>query len=341
MFNTVRKFRNKHFQLTLNQIEYYESLKSYLINLSNFKYLISCKEISPTTQHEHIHIYVQYTRTRELNSDKCFNSHIESCNGTPLQNRDYIKKDGNILDEIGQFDSILSLRPTIDDVRKMEKSERNKLPLVYYNIIQKINMDEDNKLNTKKTYKRELIVEYIYGKSDMNKSRYVYDYVEKHYNGDYIEISRKNNFWDLRNNDCPVCIFDDFRDEDVPVREFILFIDKRVHNLRILHGYIRNTFERIFITSSQSPLDIYSNSKECRVQWLRRMIIKRFDYDKDKKLYYFNYEDYSDKYDYNKLKLENKQEMDTTRKYYLEYTSEDNKEKDGISNEDNKENNNI
>ena len=33
--------------------------------------------------------------------------------------------------------------------------------------------------------------------------------------------------------------------------------------------------------------------------------------------------------------------MDTTRKYYLEYTSEDNKEKDGISNEDNKENNNI
>ena len=318
--NVIKKFKNKHFQLTLNQVEYYDQLKDYLINLANFRYLISCKEISPTTNHEHIHIYIQYMRVRELTTDKCFNSHIESCNGTPIQNRDYIKKDGNILDEIGQFDSLLSLRPTIEDVKKMERSERNKLPIIYYNIVQKVNMEEDNLLNTKNTLKDNLIVEYIYGKSEMNKSRYVYDYIEKHYNGEYNEISRKNNFWDIRSNECNIVVFDDFRDEDVPVREFILFIDKRIHNLRIIGGYIRNTFTHIFITSSQSPMDIYSKSIENRVQWIRRMIIKHFDYDNDKKLYYFQYEDYSDQLHYKKIKDENNQEMNTSKRYYLTYT---------------------
>jgi hypothetical protein len=320
MFNVIKKFRNKHFQLTLNQIEYYEQLRDYLTSLSNFRYLISCKERSPTTNHEHIHIYVQFLRTINLSSNKCYNSHIESCNGTPLQNRDYIKKDGNILDEIGVFDSLLSLRPTIDEIMKLEKSERNKLPLIYYNIVQKINMEEDNQLDTKDTYKKDLIIEYIYGKSEMNKSRYVYDYIEKHYDGKYNEISRKKTYWDIRSNECKIVVYDDFRDEDLPVREFILFIDKRIHNLRIIGGYIRNTFKHIFITSSQSPMDIYSHSKEDKIQWIRRMIIKHFDYDDDKKLYYFQYEDHSEELKFKKVKLENDQEMDTSKRYYLDYT---------------------
>ena len=66
----------RHFQLTLNQPEYYEEIKSYLTNLKQFRYLISCKEIAPTTGKEHMHIYVQFSNPQKLSVKKCKGAHI-------------------------------------------------------------------------------------------------------------------------------------------------------------------------------------------------------------------------------------------------------------------------
>ena len=67
------------------------------------------------------------------------------------------------------------------------------------------------------------------------------------------------------------------------VSEFINFIDYNIHNMNIKNGCIKNKFKYIFITSIQSPYEIYKNyiDNEPKIQWLRR--IHKIIY-KDKKI---------------------------------------------------------
>lgn len=328
MFRVNKVFKCKHFQLTLNQVEFYETVRDYLIGLKYFLYLISCREIAPSTQHEHIHFYVQYNRTREISLRKCCNSHIETCNASPTTNRDYIMKDGNIIDEIGDFHSSLNFNPTIEEVKKMTREERDKLSIKYYNAVCKINAEEDEILSTKTTYKKNLIVEYIYGKSQVCKSRSVYDYIDKYLGGKYEIISRDGNFWDGVRGEQKTCVIEDFRSKEVPVTELIKFIDKRVQNIHIKNGCKKNLYTRIFITSQESPDDIYFNSSEDKVQWLRRIRIKHFFYDEKEKKFCFKYEDFSKKYNYFGYYQKNPIKFDTNIKHYLDYSIDDDNEEE-------------
>lgn len=58
------------------------------------------EETAPTTGHEHIHIYCRFSQPKTIKPKNVFGAHIEVCKGSPEQNIAYIKKDGNILDEI-------------------------------------------------------------------------------------------------------------------------------------------------------------------------------------------------------------------------------------------------
>ena len=292
MTKNEKMFNSKHFQLTIHLLETYPSIRDYLTKLKYFMYLISCKEICPETQKEHYHIYVQYSRNREISNRKCLNSHIEICHGTPVENRDYIMKDGNIVDEIGTFNSILNHNPTIKEVKMMSKEDRENLSIKYYNIVEKINFQEDNLLDTSTSFKKDLVVEYIYGESKIGKSRYVYDLIENKYGKIYDDLIYKDGFWGIVTGKSTVCVLDDFRDSSIPVDTFIRFIDQRVHYIWVKGSYMKNIYNRIFITTIKSPDIIYERyrDKEERNQWLRRMIIKHFKYDPVKKRVYYEIE---------------------------------------------------
>lgn len=45
------RVRARRFQLTINEVEKYEELKSYLKSFNSFRYIISCKETAPETGH--------------------------------------------------------------------------------------------------------------------------------------------------------------------------------------------------------------------------------------------------------------------------------------------------
>lgn len=92
----------RRFQLTLNEIDKFEDIKKYLINHQKFRYIICCKEKAPTTGHEHIHIYVCFTKPVKLSMKKIHPSHVEQCLGDHKSNVQYIKKDGNIIFEEGE-----------------------------------------------------------------------------------------------------------------------------------------------------------------------------------------------------------------------------------------------
>lgn len=92
----------RRFQLTLNEVEMFESIKEYLVQHPKFRYMIACKENAPTTGHEHIHIYVCFNRPVQLSMKKVHPAHVEKCFGDNKSNVDYIRKDGNVIFECGE-----------------------------------------------------------------------------------------------------------------------------------------------------------------------------------------------------------------------------------------------
>lgn len=63
----------------------------------SLSYAIACLELAPSTGHQHIHIYIHFNNAIKLDPTKLLGAHLEVCKGSPKQNIDYIKKDGNII----------------------------------------------------------------------------------------------------------------------------------------------------------------------------------------------------------------------------------------------------
>lgn len=267
----------KDYQITLNQVDKWEKVSKYLLSLKGITYLIAGKEKAPTTQHEHIHCYIQFKYSVSLSLKKLEGAHIEICKGTPQQNKDYIMKSGNIILQKGV------LRPwggfSISYIKDLTDSERENLPFIYYTKLKALKLDEETKLKASEYYK-EVIVKYIYGKSGIGKTKYVKDDIESMFENKVIEsdcfneVKFQNGFWIgiSPTNKTLIALYDDFRDNQLPVTEFINFIDYNIHNMNIKNGFVKNTFKYIYITSIQSPYDLYiSDFDETKEQWLRRI----------------------------------------------------------------------
>ena len=279
--NTKQILSSRHFQLTLNQVGYYEDLISYLSKLKTLDYLISCKEIAPTTGHEHIHIYIHFKNCHHLHIDKLYGAHVEVCNGSPQQNYNYIIKDGNIIDEIGT-------RPTkggrtIKDVMNMSIDERNNLPIAYKNIIDKINSQELAEVDNIDDVNKDIHVYYIQGPSGSGKTerakKLIREYKALH--PDYkinFYLKYENGFY-AGATGAKIGCYDDFRDSHMKASEFINLIDYNKHMMNIKGGHVMNNYELLIITSIQPINDIYKGlGAEPSKQWTRRVeVIDLFD----------------------------------------------------------------
>lgn len=266
------QIRARSFQFTLNDIDKYEKVKNKLMEYKNFRYLISCKEEAPTTGKEHIHIYVNYKEKTRITPSKLYGAHIEICKGSPKQNIDYIKKDGHILDEIG--DKPAQGRYSSKDLLKTPISDiiDNEAPHVAATLIKLKEKLSQGPLLNSEAYKPDLEVYYIYGPSGKGKSLLAHKLIGNNY---YNEIDYKNGFYIGLNNDiADIALYDDFRQSDMKASEFIKLIDYNVHQMNIKGGCVKNTFKKIIITSLQNPTRIFNKYEdEEKKQWLRRMNI--------------------------------------------------------------------
>lgn len=269
------RLRGKHFLLTLNEVENYDILKKALVSYSTLLYLISCKEKAPTTGHEHIHIYIRFSRDKTLWASKLFNVNIQSVK-YPNKAIEYVKKDGNILDELGenkQQGGICGL--TINEVKNMTNEELEDLPICYYNIVQKIKHSRV-KIKVDKTNKKIKVV-YIYGESGSGKSLNGIQLMKDLGIKEYDPVKHVGDFWIFTSGE-GTALYDDFRDSDMKPNEFINFIDYNIHPMNVKGGGVLNEYNTIIITSIQSPYEIYKNkNEETRKQWIRRMNIYKVD----------------------------------------------------------------
>ena len=253
------------YQLTINNIEEYEPILLYLRSLSGLRYMIACKEISPTTKREHIHVYVQFNYSLRLAKSRLMRAHIEVCRGNAKQNIAYIKKQGNIILEEGEA-KMQGNKLSIKEVKSLTKEEREELPFFYLKKVESINQSEMNVMDAK-SYLKDVEVSYIYGPSGLGKTNHAIKCILELYLNKKIkstkfnEVKYSNGFWVGVNSDniTDVALYDDFRDSHMRASEFINFIDYNTHNMNIKYGNVKNTFKYIFITSIQSPYDIYAD----------------------------------------------------------------------------------
>ena len=265
-------WKGKNFMFTLNEVEHWDELRDYVSKHPQFQYGIATLEKAPTTGHKHIHCYVQFKQQTKVSKEKTANCRIDPCKGSAQQNINYIKKvddpdkRGDIIWEEGS--PIHKGGPTIKELKEMPKEERDNLPGLYFNIVNKLNQEDAKMLKGSEMFK-ETKVYWYWGESGLGKTKRAYEEIgERTFN----EVKFDGNFWHGASENCNIALYDDFRDGDMKPRELINFIDYNKHIMNVKGGSIRNQYTEIYITSIQSPEEIYKNvGEEPRKQWLRRI----------------------------------------------------------------------
>ena len=271
--STGTTFRSRNFQLTLNKIENYEALSNEFKKLKTCKFLISCREIAPSTGHEHIHMYVHFEQPYKLSKKiLSFGAHIEICKGSPKQNIDYIEKDGNIIEEYG-------VRPTqgTRTVAEMKEMSINEVSPQYYKIKKQIDEDERSKntffdmldeIRNDNLKAPEII--YITGPSGKGKTYNAYKIAtEKYQNHEIGKLTLNNNFIDIVNENAKCFVIEEFRDSQIKASDFLQLTDKYGYRANIKGGFCTLRPEMIIICSIIHPLNIYHD--EINKQFMRRI----------------------------------------------------------------------
>lgn len=273
------KLKSRKFLLTLNEPEKYNNLKEYLTNISSFKYLISSKEKAPTTGHEHIHIFFYSSNPIKLSLKKTQGANIVLCNGTPQEIKNYVIKDGEIIDELGTEPHQGKKNFNYEEINQMTTQDilnNEDLNLIQKKTILNIKKDISNQPVKLSNYRKNVKVYYICGPSGSGKTNKALDIIQENNFDEFDEVKYSNGFYIGASGLSKACLYDEFRASHMSISEFINFIDYNKHNMNIKGGFIKNNYELIIITSIQDPNNIYNNvidNEETREQILRRINI--------------------------------------------------------------------
>lgn len=279
--------KRRDFQLTINNIETYDKTLEYLLNLKSLSYIIACEELAPTTNKKHIHIYTHFKNAISLSIKKCNKAHIEVCKGSPKQNIDYIRKNGNIIFEDGEEPKQGNKNYNYENLKMttekdiLNNEELNNFEKCAVLKLKKIADNEPMKasdfLNSWSKFD-ELKVYYICGPSGSGKSQkakeIIKEYVQEKPEANIDLIKYTNNFYIGATGKSEIGFYDEFRPSHMKASEFINLIDYNKHQMNIKGGNVKNNYKMIIITSIFKPEKIYNNiPDESKTQWLRRMNI--------------------------------------------------------------------
>lgn len=266
-------FRGRAFQLTLNEVEKYDDLKSIFKGLKSCDYFISCLEEAPTTGHKHIHIYTHFTQSYKISKKILkIGAHIEICKGSPKQNIEYIRKDGNILDEWGEEPHQGKL--TVNALKEMDAGEVS--PFLY-----RIKKEIDNEAKDLETFMEMLgeierdelkapTIIYITGRPGKGKTYSAYKRALKDFKKEEIgKLTLNNNFIDITNKDAKCFVIEEFRPSQIKASDFLQLTDKYGYRANIKGGFMTLRPEEIIICSVIDPTEIYKD--ELNEQFLRRI----------------------------------------------------------------------
>ena len=247
--------------------------------------MIAAREEAPTTGHEHIHLYVHFSKPYRINKKiLSYKQHIEVCRGTPKQNIDYIKKDGNVIFENGE-----PPHQGLKTVRDLKALEADEVPPQYYKIKKEIDRNETDELTfmnmlseiEKDELKSPSII-YITGGSGKGKTYSAYKRALASYPKNEIgKLTLKNEFVDVINERAKCYVIEEFRPSQIKASDFLQLTDKYGYRANVKGGFVTLRPEMIIICSIKKPYEIYKD--EINQQFMRR-ITETVDLDVDEQM---------------------------------------------------------
>lgn len=233
--------------------------------------MVACLEVAPTTGQVHIHCYIWFRDNARLDLNRVQGAHVDVCKGKPYQVKNYVKKDGNIIYEMGEEPEEPKTKhrkgPTIKEVKQMTPEQIEEQPANQISHIQKIlNMKRRQLCIENRRYEK-VKVHWLWGPTGTGKSREAFE-------SGAIQIDYSNSFFsdwfDSKN-----VLFDDFRGK-IPYEMLLKLTDgyRGSVPINIKGDYLWWDVDEIWITSPYHPERVYrqQNLKDDKIEQLLRRI---------------------------------------------------------------------
>ena len=290
----MSNYRSRKWQLTINNpLDYgmeHDSINRIINGLSPNYYCL-CDETGENGTY-HTHIYIHFTNARKFETIKInFESaHIEKANGSAIENRNYIRKEGkyetsdkketNHIETFEEYGEVpeekQGRRSDLEDIYLMINEGKSKLEILdMYPSFMRYLKNYDQVLNLKidEVYSskwRDLNVNYIYGPPGTGKTRSIMD--KYGYNEVYRITNYKNPF-DMYNYQ-KIIIFEEFRNS-LPIKDMLNYLDGYPLILPCRFNDKRACYEEVYIISNIELKDQYTyiqdNEYQSYLALLRRI----------------------------------------------------------------------
>lgn len=264
------RWQGRIFLITLNQEERWIRLREYL-HTKPVQYMYAAHEVAPTTGHDHMHIFIMYTRKVELAGSKVEGARIDVVTQTWWNALEYCKKQGMEVEEYGEH-PIRSTVPkglTIRDVMEMDEVQLVELKASSFNYVRNIRSELLNTQIRKNRHYAPIEFEWYYGPTGTGKSR-------KAFEEGATPIQYANGFFtDWAGS--KVLVYEEFRGQ-VPYHLMLQLTDAYhgYYSLNIKGGFRVLDIDKLIVTSPLRPEHCYPRQceKKDSIQQLMRRITK-------------------------------------------------------------------
>lgn len=221
-----------------------------------------------STRHLQGYIHFKYQKSFKSIKKKLTRAHIEAAKGSPSDNRDYCGKEGSIKEKgsLPQSGKRNDLSAQACSINLEDQTIRETWPAKAELLI-----NNKRKYITEELYQdfiENKKIVYITGKSRSGKTTLAHKLAGTRPN----KIKIRNNFLIGYKDPTKNCIWDDFRDSNCPLEEFLNLTDKFTNTFNVKGGECDFLTELLIITSVKHPYTLYKNyDEDVRTQILGRI----------------------------------------------------------------------
>ena len=287
--------RSRKYQLTFNNPDQHkkcshQAIKETLKQWENLLYWCMCDEVAKIL---HTHLYIHFKNPIYFSSiKKVFpTAHIELVQGSPEENRDYIRKEGKWKDTEKETTNLKDTFEEWGNIPSMGQGRRTDLANLYqmikdgYSNVEILDINPDNLLNLQhidkarleilsNQYKSErrmnLMVTYVSGASGCGKSRDILDF---HGDASVYRITDYKHPFDTYSGE-DVMVFEEYRN-DLSVGNMLNYLDVYPLQLPARYNNRQACYNFAYIVSNWKLEDQYQNIRmeqpETYQAWLRRI----------------------------------------------------------------------